>query len=531
MVLVIMDGVGVGAGDPGDAVAAARTPTLDRLQREGAWRTLRAHGTAVGLPSDDDMGNSEVGHNALGAGRVIDQGARLVERALRDGSIFEAPAWQTLRDRCLAGGTLHLIGLLSDGNVHSHERHLHGLIRQAAADGFQRVRVHALLDGRDVGATTALTYVDRLEAVLADAGDGRDYRIGSGGGRMLTTMDRYEADWRIVERGWNAHVHGNAAGFSSARGAIEAARAAEPGLGDQYLPAFAVVDDDGRPVGAMADGDAVVFFNFRGDRALEISRAFDGGADFDAFDRGTVPDVFFAGMTLYDGDLGIPDHHLVPPPKIERPLSQRLSASGVRQFAVAETQKFGHVTYFWNGNRGQPFDAAFEEEVEVPSDRVRFEERPWMKAAEVTDAAIEAIRRGDHPFVRLNYANGDMVGHSGHVEATILSIEAMDLCLERLAAAVARADGTLVVTADHGNADQKYELDAKGAPKLGADGLPKIRTSHSLNPVPFIIHRAGAAAPALRLDLPEAGLAHVAATLAELLGFAPPADMEPSLLA
>ena len=353
VVIIIMDGVGIGSGGEDDAVALARTPPLDALHTQCPHTQLLAHGTAVGLPSDGDMGNSEVGHNALGAGRVFAQGAKLVNNALESGHLFQGEVWQAILEKGRAGGAMHLIGLLSDGNVHSHIDQLSALIREAAAQGLGRLYVHALLDGRDVPEKSALTYVDRLEALLGDlsAGTDRTYRIASGGGRMLVTMDRYEADWTIVERGWNAHVHGQGRAFTSTREAIETYRAEDPELIDQFMAEFVIHDDDG-PVGKIADGDAVVFFNFRGDRALEISRAFEAGDDFDKFDRGPRPDVLYAGIMQYDGDLLIPQRFLVEPPTIERTLGEYLAQNGVAQFACAETQKYGHVTYFWNGNRG-----------------------------------------------------------------------------------------------------------------------------------------------------------------------------------
>jgi len=532
VLLVVIDGVGIGRRDEWDAVHLARTPTLDRLCAAGPWRTLRAHGTAVGLPSDADMGNSEVGHNALGAGRVFDQGAKLVNKAIAEHTIFEGPVWNSLAERCATkGGALHLIGLLSDGNVHSHQDQLHALIEEAHREEFPRVFVHVLLDGRDVPETSALDYVDRLEELLARCGgDGRTYRIASGGGRMVTTMDRYEADWSVVERGWNAHVHGEGRPFPSAREAIETLRSEDPGLIDQFIPPF-VITEDGAPVGRMRDGDAVVFFNFRGDRALEISRAFEEGEEFDKFDRGARPDLLYAGMTLYDGDLGIPRTYLVAPPAIEGTLGERLARAGVPQFACSETQKYGHVTYFWNGNRGGKFDEKLETYVEIPSDRVLFEQRPWMKAAEITDRTLEALTEDRYRFLRINFANGDMVGHSGLLDPTVVAVEAVDLCLARLVRGIDRVDGTLVVVADHGNADEMVERDKQGRPKRDEQGEPRRRTSHSLNPVPFIIHRRRGPELILREDLQAAGLANVAATLLELLGFAPPAEYEPSLLA
>lgn len=534
VVLAILDGVGVGAGDEGDAVHIAPTPTLDELWAPGLRATLKAHGTAVGLPSDGDMGNSEVGHNAMGAGRIYDQGARRVNKAIASGEIFEGPVWGEMIERCRSGGgAFHFIGLLSDGNVHSHLDHLEALVRRAAAEGAPRIYVHALLDGRDVPSQSALQYIDRVEAVLAEisAGGECDAAIASGGGRMLVTMDRYEADWSVVERGWRAHVHGDARPFPSARAAVEALRDENPGVSDQQLPAF-VIARDSEPVGPIRDGDSVACFNFRGDRAIELSRAFDE-AELTAFDRGRIPDVYYAGMMEYDGDLKIPSRYLVAPPWIDRTMGEYLARNGVSQLAIAETQKFGHVTYFWNGNRSGKFDEALETYIEIPSERAPFEERPWMKAAEITDALIERLERDRPRFVRLNFANGDMVGHTGAHQATMVAMSAIDLQLARLRRALDRLGGALVVTADHGNADEMYQRDKEGRVQRDPDtGAPVVKTSHTLSPVPFMIHDA-AAAGAYEID-PEraerAGIANVAATCFELLGFEPPEDYEPSIL-
>ena len=359
MVLVVLDGVGVGRGDEADAVKLAATPTLDSLWVPGASTTLRAHGTAVGLPSDADMGNSEVGHNALGCGRVFDQGASLVDRAIATGALFEGETWRALVARCAGqGAALHFIGLLSDGNVHSHINHLIALLRRAAAQGVKRLFVHALLDGRDVPSTSALQYVDQIEAVLAElAAGGVTAAIASGGGRMFITMDRYEADWAMVERGWKLHVHGDGRRFESARQAIETFRG-ERRVDDQNLPGF-VIARGGEPVGPIGDGDGVVCFNFRGDRAIEISRAFEDDG-LTAFDRGRRPAVLYAGMMQYDGDTHVPKHFLVAPPAIDRTMGEYLAGSGVTQLAISETQKYGHVTYFWNGNRSDKIDDRLE---------------------------------------------------------------------------------------------------------------------------------------------------------------------------
>lgn len=533
VVVAVLDGVGIGRGDDGDAVAQARTPVLDSLRSGSPWRTLRAHGTAVGLPDDTDMGNSEVGHNALGAGRVFDQGAKLVKAAIASGALFRAPAWEGIVSSCLESKTpLHLIGLLSDGNVHSHIDHLIALIREAARAGVRELYVHPLLDGRDVPETSALIYLEQLEGVLSafDGATGR-YRIASGGGRMVTTMDRYQADWRIVERGWKAHVHGIGRGFHSAREAVETYRAEQPGLADQFLPPFVVVDAEGNPIGPIHDGAGVIFFNFRGDRAIEISRAFEQD-DFPYFDRGRRPVVHFAGMMQYDGDFHIPRAFLVLPPAIDRTMGEYLARNGITQLACSETQKYGHVTYFWNGNRGGMFDERTETYIEIPSDLVPFEQRPWMKAAEITDAVIGELGTGRHRFARLNYANGDMVGHTGVFLASVMAVEAVDWCLGRLLAAVAAMNGVALVTADHGNADEMFERGKSGAIDRDAvTGKPRPKTSHSLNPVPLALYYPTEPGRfRFREDLPQAGLANVAATALQLLGWQAPEDYEPSLL-
>jgi 2,3-bisphosphoglycerate-independent phosphoglycerate mutase len=519
---LVMDGVGLGEGDFGDAVARAYTPTLDWLRGLASATSLLAHGTAVGLPSDADMGNSEVGHNALGSGRVVDQGSKLVGEAIASGALFRGAVWRDLVARVKTSGEpLHLLGLLSDGNVHSHIDHLFALLERAAKEGVRRVRVHVLTDGRDVPGRSALGYIDRLEGLLAAlSADGRDYKIASGGGRMHVTMDRYGADWGMVARGWALHVRGEGRRFRSAREAVEALYA-ETGGDDQFLPGFVIADASG-PVGPILDGSAVILFNFRGDRALEISRAFEDEVIAE-FERGPRPDVLFAGMMQYDGDLQVPRRFLVDPPAIAGTMGELLAAAGRRQLAISETHKFGHVTYFWNGNRSGAFEPRLETYVEIPSDAAPLEQRPWMKAAEITDRVLAELASG-YDFIRMNLANGDMVGHTGDLRATIMAVEAVDLCLARLVAGIRRAKGVLVVTADHGNADQMF--DRRG------DGSYQARTSHSLNRVPFVIFDPQARGDGLRLQTPpRAGLANVAATCLELLGFAAPEGYEPSLLA
>ena len=532
VVLVIMDGVGLGKYEEGDFVRSAWKPNLDWLLANCPHTTLKAHGRAVGMPSDDDMGNSEIGHNAIGCGRVYDQGASLVAKAVESGNLFAGETWQAMVARVKErGSTLHFIGLFSDGNVHAHVDHLKGMLARAKAEGVRRGRIHILLDGRDVPPTSALDYVIPFEQFLAglNADGVTDYAIASGGGRMNVTMDRYEADWRIVERGWHTHVLGRGALYPSAQAAIEALRAAHPGILDQDLPPF-VIGKDGQPAGPIQDNDAVILFNFRGDRAIELTRAFEED-DFPHFDRVRRPDVLFAGMMQYDGDAGIPARFLVEPPRITRTMGEYLVKAGVRQLAISETQKFGHVTYFFNGNRAEKFSEELEDYVEVPSDRVPFEQRPWMKAAEITDKVIEAMRSNAYRFIRVNFANGDMVGHTGIFPAVKIAVETVDLCIGRLLAAARETGAILVISADHGNSDDMYEHAKDGSVVMDPEtGLPKARTAHSLNPVPAIIYDpAGTARVALTAQ-PGLGISSLAATCLNLLGYQAPDEYDPSLI-
>ena len=523
---IVMDGVGIAPANAGNAVYHAYTPTLDMLMANYPMVTLRAHGTAVGLPSDDDMGNSEVGHNALGSGQVFSQGAKLVSESIASGKMFTSDTWKNLTADC---GTLHFLGLFSDGNVHSHIDHLKAMIEQAKKDGVKRVRVHILLDGRDVGETSALDYVEPFEAFIAGLRDDNfDIKIASGGGRMKITMDRYEANWAMVEAGWKTHVLGEGRQFASAKEAIETYRA-ETKVIDQDLPPF-VIAENGKPVGTVEDGDSVIFFNFRGDRAIEISKAFDD-ADFDKFDRVRYPKVKYAGMLEYDGDLHIPSAYLVNPPEITNTMGEYLADTGVAQMAISETQKYGHVTYFWNGNRSGKFNDESETYVEIPSDVVPFEERPWMQCALIADKLIAALESGEYRYLRVNFPNGDMVGHTGNMLATQCSMEALDLQLKRILTVVDKLEGVAIITADHGNADEMYELDKKGEVKYNKDGTPKAKTSHTLNPVPCIIYdNFYRDAYSVKAQKSTFGLSDVAATTVNLLGYEAPAMWDESLI-
>ncbi|MCB1170054.1 MAG: 2,3-bisphosphoglycerate-independent phosphoglycerate mutase [Leptospiraceae bacterium] len=546
LVLVIMDGVGIFKGKdqgyPGNALDLAQAPTIKGLLAEAPVRLqIQAHGTAVGMPSDDDMGNSEVGHNAIGAGRIFDQGAKLVGKAVQSGAIFEDERWMGLIGNSKQPGkalqtkangempVVHFMGLLSDGNVHSHIDHLLAMVRKCHESGVEQVRIHILLDGRDVNEVSALTYVDQLEATLKEVDpSGKNYRIASGGGRMNITMDRYDANWSMVEKGWKTHVAGDAPGYSSATEAIEKIREEKPGIIDQDLPPF-VIEEEGQAVGPIQDGDVVIFFNFRGDRAIEMSRAFTE-ENLQEFERKPHVKVHFAGMMEYDGDLKIPENYLVPPPAIDETLSEYMVKTKLKTYALSETQKFGHVTYFWNGNNSQKFDDSLEVWEEIPSDVIPFEQKPAMKAAEITDALIKALKSGEYRFLRANYANGDMVGHTGVLQAAIESMETVDKCLNDLIRACEECGATLIVTADHGNCEEMIETDKKtGEPKKKKDGSYSAKTSHTLNPVPFLITGKDASR-FVSTDLPDAGLSNIASTVLTLLGYNPPAGYRPSMI-
>ena len=527
---IVMDGVGIAPDTVGNAVKQAYTPTLDMIMSKYPTVKLKAHGTAVGLPTDDDMGNSEVGHNALGSGQVFAQGAKLVSESIENGKMFASATWQNIVGNVKSNNsTLHFIGLFSDGNVHSHIDHLKSMLVRAKEEKVARVRLHILIDGRDVGETSALDYIVPFEEFL----DGLrtpdfDVMIASGGGRMVITMDRYEANWKMVELGWKTHVLGEGRQFCCAKKAVETYRE-EYKVIDQDLPPF-VIAKDGVPVGTINDGDSVIFYNFRGDRAIEISKAFDD-KEFAKFDRVRYPNVVYAGMLEYDGDLHIPSNYLVNPPEISNTMGEYLANTGVAQLAISETQKYGHVTYFWNGNKSGKFSDELETYIEIQSDVVPFEQRPWMKCAEITDELIACLESGKYKSLRVNFPNGDMVGHTGNILATRCSMEALDLQLKRILDVVDKLKGVALITADHGNADEMYEVDKKGEPKVGKDGSYKAKTSHTLNPVPFIVYdNFYSDKYTVKEDTGSFGLSNVAATAVNFLGYEAPSMWDESIV-
>ncbi len=527
IVLAVLDGVGLAPDSVGNAVSKARTSFLGRAAREYLHIALDASGEAVGL-IPGQMGNSEVGHNTMGSGRAIKQGIAHIEEAFLTGEIFESAAWKGAIIRILSENrheeatnqldktnnpwynvemdtaTLHFAGIFSDGGVHSHISHLEQMVEQAYREGVRKIRVHAIFDGRDVEPTAEPKYIRRFEEFVKRF-PSLDIKIASGGGRMVCVADRYENDWSVVKRGWDMMVRGEAEYyFKNATEAIQILRRIDPNVKDQYLPAFVIVDENDKPVGKIKKGDALIYFDFRADRAIEIAQAFTYW-DFPYFDRSgyTPDDVYFVGMTEYNSDTHVPEHRLVEPVAISETLNQFLGSRGISELAVSETVKFGHITYYFNGNSYEK--APYEDFCQIDSYVEPFETRPWMRAAEITDEIISKLP--DYRFIRVNFPGGDMVGHTADMEATIVAMEAIDLSLARIYKKVKELGGVLVIVADHGNAEEL--IDEFGQP----------RTSHTTNRVPFIIcddtinrehyQLSGIAGP---------GLKNVAATIAMLLG-------------
>lgn len=555
-VMIVLDGIGVGKRNRTDAVYMAKPlQTLTPLWNPDKFvnTLLKAHGEAVGMPKGT-MGNSEVGHNALFVGKVYSQGGKLVNEALADQSIFKAPLWGKMVTRCKDNGkTLHLIGLLSDGMVHSDQGHLHQLIKRAHAESVRKVAVHPLLDGRDVDGRSAPKYLDRLYKLLdgINASALREYVVATVGGRKDTTMDRYEEDWSRVQRGFNAYFHGKANHqFKDARDAVNhyyAENASNEDFKDEHIP-VSVIAKGGKPLATIGDGDSALFFNFRGDRAIQFCSAVED-PNFDKFDRGgLVPDVLFGGMMLYDGDKDTPHQYLVQPPQIERSMSEYLAANGIRSASFAEVAKYGHVTYFKNGNKGTPREG--ETWIRVPGLRGEENLHAWMGAEGTTQVALwlmgrpleEQKRFGDFPKITiegedvkplaggkspfdllvLNYANGDMVGHTGDFAATRIAVQTVDHQLGQVLKAVRQANGIAVVTADHGNADEMIKI---------KDGTEKISYSHSKNKVRFSVYDPGYGDEyALNQAVENPGLTNVTSSLLWLMGFQPPEQFDAPLI-
>lgn len=508
VVLAILDGVGIAPDGPGNAISKARTTFLGKASSNKYLHVaLNASGEAVGL-LPGTMGNSEVGHNTMGCGQIIKHGIAHIKEAFDNGSIWQSEAWRKVIATVAKDGaehTLHFSGIFSDGGVHSDINQLEQMIEKAYEEGVRKMRIHPVFDGRDVAPQSEPKYVNRIEEFAKKFADA-DIKIASGGGRMTTTADRYENDWSMVERGWNIMVHGISNNkFHSANEAIEFFRSKDPEAQDQYLPDFVIVDENDQPIGKVEKGDAFIYIDFRADRAVEIATAFDS-REFTKFNRGNsyvVDDICFAGLTEYDSDKHIPKNRLIEPNYVTNPLNEFLGKKGISELGISETVKFGHITYFFNGNSSK--EAPHEKFIEIPSYTEPFNTRPWMKAAEVTDAVIENMDKFD--FIRINYPGGDMVGHFADIDATEIAIEAIDLSLSRIAKKVDELGGCLIIVADHGNAEELID----------ENGLPK--TAHSMNLVPFIIYDNTENRAKYTLNKVEnPGLSNVAATIAVLLG-------------
>ena len=529
LIHVVLDGWGVGAADGTNAVNKANLPVMSRLIRGCPYTQLWTHGKYVGLPNEKDMGGSEVGHMTMGAGMVMEQGPTLIQNMLQSGEFFENPVLSRIIQNCVERDTpLHLLGLLSNGNIHSHVDHTEAIIRHAFQSGIRRCYLHALLDGRDAGVQSALDFTEPFEKLFSELKGQRpgiDYAFASGGGREVITMDR-DNNWEKIETGWQIHVHGQSENqFPSIRDAIEHFRKQNPEIIDQDIPGFVIIRN-GEAVGRIEDQHALIFTNFRGDRATQFSRAVLAD-EFPYFERYRCPEVLFAGMTQYDQDNQIPPDYLVGTPVVEEPFGKRILELGLKQFRLSETQKFAHVTFFYNGGYREPLDPLKENYHFIASDKIpSFAERPAMKASGISKKAVEFINSGEYQYGLINFANADMVGHTGDFQATVRAVEAVDSALDNIVRAIDAVNGLLVITADHGNADEMLISNQNGTLEISA--------KHSLNPVPFLIYD-----PLYNGDyrLKPFGqeynnnLSNIAATNFLLLGQAVPDDLAPSLFA
>jgi 2,3-bisphosphoglycerate-independent phosphoglycerate mutase len=500
VVLIVLDGWGIRQDRDNNAIALARTTVFDELLSRFPHAQLIASGEAVGLP-EGQMGNSEVGHTNMGAGRVVYQDLTRIDKSLRDGDFFENSALADAMDRCAGGAhALHLIGLVSDGGVHSHERHLHAILEMAASRRLRDVVVHAITDGRDTSPTGGIRYIGELASVMARLGTGR---IGTVVGRYHA-MDR-DKRWERTRLAYDAMVHGLAG--IAADSAVAAVRASYANnVTDEFLDPAVIHGADGLPVGPIRTGDSVVFFNFRADRMRQLTRAI-AMDEFDGFDRREHRIVHCTTMTVYDRTLPFPV--VFDPQTFSGNLADVLEAHGRTNLRLAETEKYAHVTYFFNCGRELPYSG--EDRVLVPSQKVAtYDLMPEMSAYGITDQLVADLETGAHEAVICNFANADMVGHTGSIPATIAAVETLDKCLGRIMTALRAAGGVALVTADHGNAEQMWDTELK-AP----------HTAHTSNPVPVILCSDAYAGRALR----NGSLRDVAPTMLELLGIPLAAEM------
>lgn len=505
VVLVIMDGLGLREETSGNAVAAARTPVLDRLMRECPFVKGEASGLAVGLPAGQ-MGNSEVGHLNMGAGRIVYQELTRITKSIEDGTFFELPALKQSADNCLKhNSALHIMGLLSDGGVHSHIEHLYGLLEFAKRSGLNRVYVHAFMDGRDTPPDSGLKYIKALEAKLQELGVGE---IATVSGRYYA-MDR-DKNYDRTEKAYDALTKADGAYYTSAEEAVNKSYAA--GVMDEFIVP-SVILKAGKPIARIEEHDSLIFFNYRPDRARQLSRAFCDD-EFEYFDRGHRMDISYTCFTDYDETI---EHKSVVFVKeeIHNTFGEYIAAKGKTQLRIAETEKYAHVTFFFNGGREEPYE--HEERILVPSSKEvpTYDLKPEMSAVEVCDKLCDAIESGRYDAIICNFANADMVGHTGVMEAAIKAVETVDTCVGRVCDAVNAAGGAAFICADHGNADIMID------PITG-----RPHTAHTTSPVPFILFNADK-----DIALREGGvLADIAPTLLELMGLPKPKEMTASSL-
>lgn len=495
--LIILDGWGVSDSCVANAVCQAQTPRLRSLAQSCPSATLEASGQSVGLP-DGQMGNSEVGHLNIGAGRIIYQDLTRISLAIEQGDFFTNPAFlDSLQQIRAAGGRLHLMGLLSDGGVHSHNTHLYALVELARQQGVEAC-IHAFMDGRDTPPQSGGDYLAQLEAELTRIGHGR---VASVIGRYYA-MDR-DNRWERVERAWQAMVLGTGQAVASSAEAISSAYAA--GQTDEFIEPR-IIQSQGRPAGRVADGDGIIFFNFRSDRAREITRSFTQPG-FDGFARQSVPQLAsFVCLTEYDETFDLPI--AFPSETYPNLLGEVVAQAGRHQLRIAETEKYAHVTFFFNGGLETPFEG--EDRILVPSPKVAtYDLQPEMSAPEVTDKLVEAIKSGKYDLVVCNYANGDMVGHTGKLDAAIKAAECLDTCVRRVCEALEEVGGQALITADHGNCEQMTD------PTSG-----QVHTAHTIGPVPLVY--VGPQPVTLSDD---GSLSDVAPSLLTLMGLDQPAEM------
>jgi 2,3-bisphosphoglycerate-independent phosphoglycerate mutase len=505
LVLIVLDGWGIRAQRDYNAIALARTPVYDEILARYPHAQLIASGEAVGLPPGQ-MGNSEVGHMNMGAGRIVYQDLTRIDKSIRDGELAQNAALGAAMDRCAQGAhALHLIGLVSDGGVHSHQRHLHALVEIAARRGVRELFVHAITDGRDTSPTGGVRYVGQLEDALRRAGVGR---IATVVGRYYA-MDR-DKRWERTKLGYDAIAYGRAE--ATATGAVGALQASyEAGVTDEFVKPVVIVDAGGRPVGPMRDGDSVLFFNFRADRARQLTRAI-AFEEFDGFERPARPRVHYTTMTVYDRTFDLPV--VFTSQTFSGNLADVLDEHGRTNLRLAETEKYAHVTYFFNCGREQPYND--EERILVPSQKVAtYDLMPQMSAPGIADALVADVSKRLHQVIICNFANADMVGHTGRLDATIAAVNTLDECLGRILSTVQSAGGTAIITADHGNAEQMWD-----------DELHSPHTAHTSNPVPIVLFGD----PLRGRTLRDGTLRDVAPTMLELLGIPNSKEMTGSSL-